>query len=330
MRITLVVSLLFAVSPLLASKESKDQAQIDFDEGIELFHSGRYAEAADAFRRANKLNPNWKLLYNIGQSEAAAKRYGLALEAFEVYLSQGGDDIPEKRREEVLGEVERLRKMVGAVNIKAPDGSIVFVNGIERDRAPLPGSIMIAASVVHQIAIKLNDKTLYSRSIRLYSGQTVNIEADAATKAEIPKSTQQSDEKAALVEVQPIEKQSESKSEEETRSSLGIWGWVTSGIGGALLAGGAVTGGVALSTNNKLQENCPNGECPSDYWEYNDRLSALAITTDVLLGGGAVLTISGVVMVIMSYSSQKEDRNELIILPSAGPNFAGAMIQGRF
>ena len=110
----LVFSLIFT-GAVARAQDDEDEAMTFFKKGIDLFNSESYEEAAEAFRKAYELKPNWKLNYNIGQSEAAAKRLGLALQAFEAYLSQGGDDIPTERRDEVLKEVERLRKMVGAV-----------------------------------------------------------------------------------------------------------------------------------------------------------------------------------------------------------------------
>ena len=54
----------------------------------------RFLEAVRAFRSANEINPSWKIEFNIGQCEAALKRYGLAMEAFEKYLALGGDEVP--------------------------------------------------------------------------------------------------------------------------------------------------------------------------------------------------------------------------------------------
>ena len=47
-------------------------AQVAFREGVKLFRSDRYKEAATSFRKAYELKSNWKIQYNIGQSEAAA------------------------------------------------------------------------------------------------------------------------------------------------------------------------------------------------------------------------------------------------------------------
>jgi tetratricopeptide (TPR) repeat protein len=86
-----------------------EEAEVAYGKGRDLFEQGKYVKAAGSFRKAYELKPNWKILYNIGQCEAAAKRHGLALKAFEEYLSRGGDDIPPERKDEVPAEISRLK-----------------------------------------------------------------------------------------------------------------------------------------------------------------------------------------------------------------------------
>ena len=70
------------------------------------------------------------MLYNIGQSAASAKYFGIAYEAFELYLSKGGDDVAEQRRNEVMAEMDRLFKMVGSFDVVTPPGCVVEVDGM--------------------------------------------------------------------------------------------------------------------------------------------------------------------------------------------------------
>lgn len=112
-------------------KKNLDNARGLFREGAAFFKKSEYSKAAESFRAAYKMRPNWKVLYNIAQSEAAAKRHGLALTAFERYLALGGDDVVEARQKEVEKEIERLKKMVGYVTVEAPEGATILVDGVE-------------------------------------------------------------------------------------------------------------------------------------------------------------------------------------------------------
>jgi len=115
-----------------AALAGDEEAKEWHSQGLELFEAQQYSRAAEAFRRAWALKPSWKLLYNIGQAEAAASQYGLALDAFEAYLVEGADDVPAERHEEVLAEIQRLRVLVGVVELSAPGGAELVVDAIER------------------------------------------------------------------------------------------------------------------------------------------------------------------------------------------------------
>ena len=82
-----------------AADEDERKAREAFQRGAEFYGQAQYAKAAEAFREAYRLRPSWRLFFNIGQCSAAAKEYGLALEAFESYLSEGGDEVPVEKRD---------------------------------------------------------------------------------------------------------------------------------------------------------------------------------------------------------------------------------------
>ncbi len=120
------------------------QAEAAFREGVEHFRANRYDEAALAFRRADEIKPNWKIQYNIGQCEAAAKNYAAALEGFEAYLAKGGDGVSVDRQEKVIAEISRLKAMVGVVEIQGEDGDVVLINGKELGALPSAARVKVA------------------------------------------------------------------------------------------------------------------------------------------------------------------------------------------
>jgi len=307
------------------AQDDKEKAQAAFEAGKVKYEAGEYAAAAAAFREAYEIKPNWKLLYNIGQCEALAKRPGLALQAFESYLTEGGDDISGERREEVLAEVERLRKMVGALKVKAPDGAVVIVDGVERDRTPLPGPIMIGAGITHQVKVVLGDDVLVDRPVRVSGGQAVTVEAEKeAEVAPAPEAGVGTNEGEEVQPPEPLETDDEAQ-------PLAVAGWIAVGVGGAAMIAGAITGGLALSKDKQLEDDCPDGECSPEHWKENDKMKDLAITTDVLIPVGAAIAATGVVLLIVSAGDGEQvDDADVALAPIVGAGVGGLSLQGRF
>ncbi len=178
--ILVLVSLLCFTAANAPAEKANPKAAAAFKSGIELFKKGEYSKAAEAFRRANELNPSWKLLYNIGQAEAAAGRSGLALVSFEEYISRGGDEIGPERQLQVLKEIQRLREIVGTLDIEAPKGAIIYVDDDARGTAPLAGSLFLAAGVSKQIRVTLEGKEIFNQAVRLSGKQSKHLTITAA------------------------------------------------------------------------------------------------------------------------------------------------------
>ncbi len=336
--LTVTCSLLISAASL-ADGEKKKEALQSFNDGKALFNDKQYAAAAEAFRKANELNPNWKLLYNIGQSEAAAKRHGLALQAFEAYLSQGGDDITDTRREEVLREVKRLRDMVGFIQVKAPDGAVVTIDDLERGTAPILGQIPVAASVNHNIIIVLGDEELTRQTVAVTGRQTAVVEValpevePPPEPATPPPDTEEEPEREPMEEAEPEAPQGPPEpadsATESGSSALKTWGWATFSVGGLMIVGSLVTGGMALALNGKVEKNCPDGYCPPPSHDDLENRNSLALTTDILLIVGGVAITSGMLMVI--FAKGKERGTEKVSLqPIVTPTAVGSTIEWRF
>lgn len=308
------------LSPSTASCDNTEEAKSAYAKGTELFKGEDYAQAAESFRLANRLNPNWKIFYNIGQCEVLAKRYGLALDAFESYVAQGGDDIPDPRRDEVLQEIDRLRKIVGMLDLQAPDGAIVFIDDLERGTAPLPGPLKLAAGMDHHLEVRIGEEAILARTIRVSGGQTIAV---VATREDDSPSSEKEDE----VEL------SEHPAAEPSSSLVKTLGWVAFGVGGAAAIGGAVTGGMALSINGDLEKSCPDLQCDDDDWKEAGRMENLATATNVLLIAGGTIAAAGITMLIIDAASNREDMEETsdtAVLPALGPGYAGLSLTGRF
>ncbi|MEM9188136.1 MAG: hypothetical protein AAGF12_03110 [Myxococcota bacterium] len=71
--------------------------------------------------------------------------------------------------------------------------------------------------------------------------------------------------------------------------------WIVTGIGGAALIAGAITGILALGATSSLEDDCPNDRCPQGFDLEGERDSArtLVILTDYLLLAGGIVAAAG-------------------------------------
>ncbi len=313
--VTLGVILVFG-SIVEAEEHVDAKAEATFKEGIEHFKRARYDAAAAAFQRANTLKPNWKIQYNIGQSEAAAKRYGLALQSFEKYMAEGGDDIPKIRQAEVIAEILRLRVLVGSLEINAPEGAMVTVDGIERGRTPLTGLLLVAAGVDHRVVVKHLDKILLDRAVNVSGSRSVVFTVEEAAE---PAAQEKESIAPPLGDVEEI-------------SPLKTSGWVLLGVGAAALVGGVITGAMTASKANELEDKCPKQQCSTTKdLELKDSVDTLALTTDVLLPLGGAIAVTGVVLLIVGYKNpEAQEQRALSIMPRFSAGSGGVVLEGRF
>ncbi|MCP4678630.1 MAG: tetratricopeptide repeat protein [Deltaproteobacteria bacterium] len=124
---SLVPSLLVAVSLFLFSvntfadevSDSKKRVSLaaeHFKSGVKLKKAGRHEQAVEEFRQAINLHPNYNIYKSLAESLVAIDKYEAAIEAYEAYLSNGGDKIDSTTQADVDKEIVRLRDSLAKKN----------------------------------------------------------------------------------------------------------------------------------------------------------------------------------------------------------------------
>jgi tetratricopeptide (TPR) repeat protein len=166
-----------------ASAEARREAALQFNSGVAHADRGAWSEASDAFRRAYEAVPHFSVLYNLGQSYAAADRRPEALEAFERYLTDGGDDVPLARRQRVEAQIAGLRRRVATLQLSiVPADARVMVDGREISRSKSGRSAVVVhlLSGRHTVAVVRQGHERREREVELSEGQTVILELSLA------------------------------------------------------------------------------------------------------------------------------------------------------
>jgi hypothetical protein len=306
--------------PATSQGKGKDPAQSAFSEAIDHYQGGRYERALEAFQKAYDIKPTWRLLYNLGQCHAMLNRHGLALTSFERYLAQGGDEIDPVRRDEVLAEVDRLRRMVGTVEIDGREGDRVVVNGIDRGALPEASRVKVEMGDV-SLSVLREGKPILERKFQLSGQETV------ALKVNDPGAAAPSAAPTGNVEPSaPIEPSPPAATEETERKR--VWTWVAAGLAGAAAIGGGIAGGIALRRESDLRDACSGTACDPSQKEDGDAIRPAAIAADVMFGVAAAAAVTGIILFFVEGKDEAPASVELSLAPSQ--NGASLAVQGRF
>jgi tetratricopeptide (TPR) repeat protein len=102
-------------------------------------------------------------------------------------------------------------------------------------------------------------------------------------------------------------------------------GFGLTGVGAAVMIGGAIVGGLAQGDHNQAGE----AELPPDSQPLLDSAKSKALTADVLLGVGGAVLLTGIVLIAVGYSKPKKSQR-VALTPTFGPRGGGVDLLLRF
>jgi hypothetical protein len=241
----------------------------------------------------------------------------------------------------VLKEVERLRKMVGYLLIKAPQGTVVYIDDEKRGTAPVRTMLAISAGVDHAIRGELKGAVIFSDNYKVIGGQTMEVELKETSgldaepvsqpvgRQELPTEQSQS-----AVGSAPVKEEGSAKKENVAHKGgfpFVTVGWITAAVGASAAIGGAVLGGLALSKNSDLNQACGDGPCPNKSGDVDTRDNLALSSTVLIAAGGTVLAVGAALLIVGKIKEKRNRENQAIsLLPAVDETSMGASFEWRF
>ncbi|MCP4600126.1 MAG: tetratricopeptide repeat protein [Proteobacteria bacterium] len=305
-----------------AFADQDDDARSQYQRGKELFQEGKYTEAAIAFQRAYELRPSFKLLYNIGQVENENGEYARALDAYTRYLEEGDGEIAADRKAIVDKEIARLKSLVGTIKVVgADDGAVLMVDGQRFAEAPFDKPVMVKLGE-REVVVKSSGQELFTEILRVAGGKELVVEVEVATTP---------DPAAHQPESQPAP----SRVTDTADSSRGLktGGIIALALGGAAAIGAGITGGLALSKKNKLEDTCPANEegnniCPPTQSKQLESARGMATVSTIMTVVAGVGITTGVILLVVGV--KKSEKSPVRVSATTTSEGAGFMLTGRF
>jgi hypothetical protein len=309
-------------------------------EGYEALDRKDFATAADRFRRADALYHVPTVALGLAHAEVGLGKLVSALATYSRIVREG---VPPgsppaftKAVDDARREIEALTQRVPTViiTVRGADQPQVTVDGVEVPAAALgvkrpvdPGAHVVRATAPGFLPAEVSLSMLEGKteSVTLDLHRDASAPPPPAAPPVAPPPAPPLPVVAAPVAppAPPPAAPAEGGSTQRTLGFVGI------GVGGAGLAIGAITGGLALAKHSDLIGKCPTGHCAaSQQASLGSEVSAydtLGTASTVGFVAGGALAATGVILVLTAPS---RPAREAAFSPVLGPGYVG--VTGRF
>lgn len=265
------------------------QARALFNDGTDMARRGDWSLALTAFERSAALRPHAVTTYNIGFCERALGRTTRARKMLGKALAEnaarGGLELPDDLATAARTYLADLEPRVARTAVTlSPGGASIAVDGRPLERAMTDGPRPVFWAGTRDLGPG-EPVPASTFELELDLGPHVFVVSKAGYADEV---TTPTFEAGAEVEVTlklsplPAPAASRSPEAEGTGGPSRLPLYIALGIGGAGLATGAISGGIALAQKTKLESACKNFSCWGDG---STTLSRAATAADVSTAG---------------------------------------------
>jgi tetratricopeptide (TPR) repeat protein len=285
-----------ALEKKIDGQATRAKAVSCFRLGVMFYDQGLFEKAANELNKAYEIDPDYRILPRIAETEAALKNYDRAAAMLQRYLDDGDKQLDAAAKASAKKRIAYFETLGrgGPEDKDAAAGRLP--DDYDTERKPNRDD-------------ELEDVLAIGRG-----GQTEDMEAKAPV--DLPKKKRE----APSYDWDP-----------KTRR----WTWVVGGLGVVSLLGAIVTGSVAHSEQAKIDDVCPvPSECDPQYIDSvrdrADTVDNLRITTKVLATFGTAAVVSGVTLFFVEPLFGKKHGARVSLIPWAEDRDAGLTVVGRF
>lgn len=261
------------------------EARRRYDLGLKLYEDGNYEASRIEFERAMELAPSYRILYNIGQAYKQLNNYVASVSAFERYLTEGGAEVPEDRRNTVKAEVAELRKRIGTIRVTTKAGAEILVDGVVVGKAPLAEALSVNPGL-RRFGVQLAGHLPATKTITVGS----------------------SDNPELVLQIEELPKTKVIERRSNPWVIPTVVGWVVTGAG-AITSG--VLGGLSLGARSDQEDLLSRqGVSSADLSAARDKTQGLSTGTDIALIGTGLAGAASVFFTfkMLTVSKQEEGR----------------------
>ncbi|MBK6515942.1 MAG: PEGA domain-containing protein [Polyangiaceae bacterium] len=305
--LALALPLSLAVSPLPALAQAapgaspvaeptaaaKKEARERFEKGVVFYRDKEYQAALLEFKRAYELAPNFRVLYNLGQTSRELKDHASALASFQRYLAEG-EKLEPGRRKDVEKWIEELKTKVARVTVTTtPAGAEITVDDLVVGKTPLASPLLLNAGR-RKIAAALRGHVPVQRFVDVVGADSSEVSLELAPLVG-PATGGPADSPAPPPPAPPPPKK-----EAPTGPR---WAWVGLAGTGALGVATIILGVRALNAQSDFEELLTERTTAAELEDARGVTETFAIATDVVAGVTIAAAAVTVVLFVVEMSS---------------------------
>ncbi|MFO0660201.1 MAG: PEGA domain-containing protein [Polyangiaceae bacterium] len=321
-----------------AHAQPSEEARAHVRKGDTLFGDSKYAEALAEYKQARASGASFEVLYNLGRIYQKLNDPTNALATYELYVKEGGAQIPGPRRNLVDREISKLRASLTTLDITSdPPGARVKVDGAELEN-PTPTSTNVLAGK-HEISFTRDGNPPVVKTIEVIAGKSASVGATLPAKPVAPAASASAKPVATTapsVTPTPVASVAARPKPVESSAAKGPtappWeprpapqlsgGVVTLWVATGLLAAGTITTG-AISLHAREERDTlrnTHGASQSDIDKQHERAQTFGIVTGAL--GAATMLTGGLSLYFTAQIYRESIPNYPPSIPPSAPTSA--------
>jgi hypothetical protein len=278
------------------SADAREEARAYFERGTQLMVNENWEVALVELQRSFEVYPTRAALFNIAMCEKALHHYHDSLVHFRQWQERYGGQATEDERRSVETAVSEMSQYLGMLVVTStPPGATIRVDGEDAGITPMGGPLTLDATR-HRVEVSLEGYLAATREIVVAPTQVVRLDVTLEPEPEVP------------VVVLP-------GGAGGAREDAGIhqaWFWTTASTAVLMGIGGAIAGGITMSTEDELNDlaaRCRSGAydaCDDGRARLSDYDNAQMATNVLLFGAGAVAAAAVVLAVFTDFGGAEE------------------------
>lgn len=306
----LVAGVSFAGAPKAGSDRGSSAAEARFEGGVMAYDEGRFRDAVELFKEADRLSPSARLSFNIAKVYERMGDNRNALAAYRDYLRRmpAADNEGEVRQR--IRELESGLMKLGVQQLSVlsvPEGATVLIDDVSRGVTPWTGELPPGP---HRLALRLHEYQEATMSIQLPAAHAIDVSvALAAVGAPSSVAPGEGPSRLAAGEAPPSATPMPEPLTADTNVSLPSFRtWAL--FGGAMAAG---AGSLGFEMSRRAMEDSARSPIQVVHQEKFEAMERRQVAARVFLGVGLLGVVAASISLYFDLEAPRGDVAELAV-----------------